>query len=278
MHGGCRLPVVQLRARLPLCVRALLTVMRGLPDHAISQVQELRDTLTGLLHRCIIEGRPLPTPVQARIFCVLHLLCMKSNERDDSCSQGYSCLIKCSPCTSAFFHVHFSIHRKDALRTPGLVGISMQNRTRCTQHLDNTFSCGTYPAWRGCNSLAGKVYELPLFTCLCFERRLSQRQAHNLPRQRVPLVQSRPLLMMRRIRSLLLDLILPCQTQRYAEMASTLHKGPAKSEHVSSRLVLLMIGGQRGCDDSKRCQNSKLNSPCSRKGCAVLWHYTFTGV
>ena len=71
MHGVCRLPVVQLRARLPLCVRALLTVMRSLPDHAISQVQELRDTLTGLLHRCIIEGRPLPTPVQARSFCLL---------------------------------------------------------------------------------------------------------------------------------------------------------------------------------------------------------------
>ncbi|BDA47386.1 probable transcription-associated protein 1 [Coccomyxa sp. Obi] len=64
-----KLPVVQLRARLPLCVRALLTVMRGLPDHAISQVQELRDTLTGLLNRCIIEGRPLPTPAQARSFC-----------------------------------------------------------------------------------------------------------------------------------------------------------------------------------------------------------------
>ncbi len=63
---GCRLPVVQLRARLPLCVRALLTVMRGLPEHAISQVQELRATLTGLLHRCLIEGRPLPTPVRAR--------------------------------------------------------------------------------------------------------------------------------------------------------------------------------------------------------------------
>ncbi|EIE23491.1 hypothetical protein COCSUDRAFT_65942 [Coccomyxa subellipsoidea C-169] len=61
-----KLPAVQLRARLPLCVRALLTVMRGLPEHAISQVQELRATLTGLLHRCLIEGRPLPTPAEVK--------------------------------------------------------------------------------------------------------------------------------------------------------------------------------------------------------------------
>lgn len=63
--------MVQLRARLPLCVRALLTVMRGLPEHAISQVQELRATLCGLLNRCLIEGRPLPPPVRPLLQALL---------------------------------------------------------------------------------------------------------------------------------------------------------------------------------------------------------------
>lgn len=40
-----RLPVVQLRARLPLAVRALLTVQRSLPDHAIAQVRRACKTL-----------------------------------------------------------------------------------------------------------------------------------------------------------------------------------------------------------------------------------------
>ena len=50
--------MVQLRARLPMCVRALLAVMRSLPDHAIHQLNELRTTLFGLLQRCLVEGRP----------------------------------------------------------------------------------------------------------------------------------------------------------------------------------------------------------------------------
>ena len=50
--------MVQLRARLPMCVRALLAVMRSLPDHAIHQLDELRSTLFGLLQRCLVDGRP----------------------------------------------------------------------------------------------------------------------------------------------------------------------------------------------------------------------------
>jgi hypothetical protein len=55
-----RLPVAQLRARLPLAARALLTVQRGLPEHAIAQAAELRGTLCGLLRRCLLEGRAVP--------------------------------------------------------------------------------------------------------------------------------------------------------------------------------------------------------------------------
>ena len=40
-----------------MCVRALLAVMRSLPDHAIHQLNELRTTLFGLLQRCLVEGR-----------------------------------------------------------------------------------------------------------------------------------------------------------------------------------------------------------------------------
>ncbi len=41
-----------------MCVRALLAVMRSLPDHAIHQLNELRTTLFGLLGRCLVDGRP----------------------------------------------------------------------------------------------------------------------------------------------------------------------------------------------------------------------------
>ena len=41
-----------------MCVRALLAVMRSLPDHAIHQLDELRSTLFGLLQRCLVDGRP----------------------------------------------------------------------------------------------------------------------------------------------------------------------------------------------------------------------------
>ena len=41
-----------------MCVRALLAVMRSLPDHAIHQLNELRTTLFGLLQRCLVDGRP----------------------------------------------------------------------------------------------------------------------------------------------------------------------------------------------------------------------------
>lgn len=43
-----------------MCVRALLAVMRSLPDHAIHQLDELRSTLFGLLRRCLVDGRPAP--------------------------------------------------------------------------------------------------------------------------------------------------------------------------------------------------------------------------
>ena len=48
-----RLPVAQLRARLPLCVRALLTLMRVLPVHAAADQRRLRETLDTLLSRCL---------------------------------------------------------------------------------------------------------------------------------------------------------------------------------------------------------------------------------
>ncbi len=48
-----RLPVAQLRARLPLCVRALLTLMKVLPPHAAAEQRRLRETLDVLLSRCL---------------------------------------------------------------------------------------------------------------------------------------------------------------------------------------------------------------------------------
>ena len=53
-----RLPVAQLRARLPLCVRALLTLMRVLPAHAAAEQRRLRETLDTLLSRCLPPAPP----------------------------------------------------------------------------------------------------------------------------------------------------------------------------------------------------------------------------
>lgn len=45
--------MAQLRARLPLCVRALLTLMRVLPPHAAAEQRRLREMLDTLLSRCL---------------------------------------------------------------------------------------------------------------------------------------------------------------------------------------------------------------------------------
>lgn len=58
MERAHRLPVAQLRARLPLCVRALLALVRVLPPHAAAEQRRLRETLTTLLTRCLPPAQP----------------------------------------------------------------------------------------------------------------------------------------------------------------------------------------------------------------------------
>ena len=70
-----------------MCVRALLAVMRSLPDHAIHQLDELRSTLFGLLQRCLVNGRPGAVSPSALPFWRLQHWKCASGSTEDSRSQ-----------------------------------------------------------------------------------------------------------------------------------------------------------------------------------------------
>ena len=70
-----------------MCVRALLAVMRSLPDHAIHQLDELRSTLFGLLQRCLVDGRPGAVSPSALSLCRLQHGRHASGSTDDSRSE-----------------------------------------------------------------------------------------------------------------------------------------------------------------------------------------------
>ena len=49
----------QLLAKLALCTKALLAVLRGLPEHAVAERKQINDSLDFLIRRCLMRSPPL---------------------------------------------------------------------------------------------------------------------------------------------------------------------------------------------------------------------------
>ena len=57
----------QLMSKLAACTKALLAVLRGLPQHAVAERKQIKDSLDFLIRRCLIRSQPAPREVGFRV-------------------------------------------------------------------------------------------------------------------------------------------------------------------------------------------------------------------